>query len=314
MNDLAPVAVFCYERLDHLKETIKKLEQCTLAKDTELFVISDGAKKNNNKEVSEVRSFSHTIKGFKKVTIWESEVNNGLSNAIVMGVSEILKSFDRVIVLEDDLQVSKDFLLYINNALDYYKEDSKVFSICGYKLPFKNKELFKPLNGVHAVPRFGCWGWGIWKDRFDKVEWNITNINELLGDKKQIKQLTRAGEDLLWSLKDEVVGFKSSTWSYRMNYALHKSNSYTIYPNVSKVRNIGSDGTGVHKDKTDKFDVFLDETTEICDYTYSSNQAIDKLYYRYATSYKRWLANKLGLESIIKPLWFSVLKPILKMK
>ena len=77
------------------------------------------------------------IGGFKSVTIFKSKVNKGLAESIIDGVSKIIKTHGKVIVLEDDLVVSKNFLNFMNEALDYYYKHPKVFSISGYSFNLK---------------------------------------------------------------------------------------------------------------------------------------------------------------------------------
>ena len=114
----------------------------TLAKESEFYIFSDAAKTENGVEkVNEVRKFIqdnswHT--GFKKVSIVEAEKNKGLAKSIIGGVSDIIQKYGKVIVLEDDLKLSPYFLEYMNDALEYYREDEKIWSISGYSFPMKS--------------------------------------------------------------------------------------------------------------------------------------------------------------------------------
>ena len=126
---LAPIVLFVYNRLDHTQGVIETLLKNTLAKESEFYIFSDAAKTENGVEkVNEVRKFIqdnswHT--GFKKVSIVEAEKNKGLAKSIIGGVSDIIQKYGKVIVLEDDLKLSPYFLEYVNDALEYYREDEK---------------------------------------------------------------------------------------------------------------------------------------------------------------------------------------------
>ena len=62
-----------------------------------------------------------------------------------------------MIVLEDDLVVSNDFIEYMNNALKYYKDKKNIWSISGYTFPMKALDKYK--NDVY-IARSGCsWGY-----------------------------------------------------------------------------------------------------------------------------------------------------------
>jgi hypothetical protein len=102
------------------------------------------------------------IKGFKSVTIIEREKNWGLAASIIDGVTNIVNQYGKIIVLEDDIVTSHYFLKFMNDALNYYADNPKVWSISGYNYPIKNNglgEAFFYRNG-------SSWGWGTWKYRW----------------------------------------------------------------------------------------------------------------------------------------------------
>src|SRR5690349_9387552 len=108
MKTLAPIVLFCYNRPATLKQTVDSLRNNYWAEESELFIFSDGAKKDADIPlVSEVRAYLKTITGFKKVVITEAAANKGLANSIIGGVHDIINRYDKVIVLEDDLVSSR---------------------------------------------------------------------------------------------------------------------------------------------------------------------------------------------------------------
>ena len=162
-NDLAPIIIFTYRRTPD--KLINSVLKNNLAQQSEVIIYSDGNKnKNDLEDVKEVRKYLHTIEGFKNTKIIESEKNKGLANSIIDGVSEIINKYDKVIVLEDDLIVSNDFLDYMNNALNFYEKDKKIWSISGYgpKLPC----LENYYDDIYLSVRGSSWGWATWKDRW----------------------------------------------------------------------------------------------------------------------------------------------------
>ena len=57
------------------------------------------------------------MSGFASVTRVHRAENMGLARSIVQGVTETLRTHDRVIVLEDDLELSPHFLRYMNDGV-----------------------------------------------------------------------------------------------------------------------------------------------------------------------------------------------------
>ena len=70
MNNLAPIAIFTYNRLDYLKILINSLKKNALSRNSIIFIFSDGWKSDHDKEdVLKVRKYISKISGFKKISI-----------------------------------------------------------------------------------------------------------------------------------------------------------------------------------------------------------------------------------------------------
>ena len=67
LEDLAPISVSVYNRIAHFKNCIKSLAANDLAKNSVLYIFSDGAKPGDEKAVLKVREYARSIKGFKNV-------------------------------------------------------------------------------------------------------------------------------------------------------------------------------------------------------------------------------------------------------
>ena len=80
MNDLSPIGLSTYSRLEHVMRTVSALKNNTLAKHSELHIFSDAAKPGDELKVKAVRDFLKTIDGFKQVFIYEREQNNRIAN------------------------------------------------------------------------------------------------------------------------------------------------------------------------------------------------------------------------------------------
>ena len=110
MSELSPIALFTYIRIDTLKLTLKYLQKNNISKSSVLYIFSDSYKSEiDRKKVEEVRKFLKKLKGFKKIHIVKRKKNFGLSNNITSGVDFVLKKYDKIIVLEDDIIVSSNF-------------------------------------------------------------------------------------------------------------------------------------------------------------------------------------------------------------
>jgi glycosyltransferase involved in cell wall biosynthesis len=129
----APVVLFVYNRPLTLRKTLESLAANDLSMQTELFVFSDGPKENADEEaignIRQVRDLVRERNWCGKVTLIESEKNKGLAASIIEGVTRIVTEYSRIIVVEDDVILSRYFLRFMNDALEQFKDDDKVQSI-----------------------------------------------------------------------------------------------------------------------------------------------------------------------------------------
>ena len=256
MDNLAPIILFVYNRPEHTRQTVEYLFKNRLAESSKLFIFSDGPKNLKDKQkVVEVRELIKNIKGFQEIKITEREKNLGLANSVISGVSEIFKSHNKVIVLEDDIISSPSFLIFMNDALDFYKEDKKIFSVSGYPYPVKIPDSYS--KDVFITHRSSSWGWGTWKDRWEKVDWEVKDFSNFLKDKKAQNLFNKAGEDLLPMLKAQMKGVVDS-WAIRWIYSQLKNNAFCLYPVSPLCKNIGTDRSGTHSSSSKKLNVELD--------------------------------------------------------
>ena len=261
----APIIMFVYNRADHFIQVYNALSACKEAKDSDLFIFSDGAKNDAGKEkVNEVRTAVAAIKDsgdFKSVTVTESPVNKGLAASVIAGVTEVIDRYGKVIVVEDDCKVSPLFLGYMNKALDFYESNKKIGSIAGYTPMIDLPEDYK--NDVFAAYRSCSWTWATWKDRWDGVDWELKYIKEFYKSPNLIRRLNSNGSDRFIRLYRQTKG-NGSSWSVRFGAHLVKNNLLTVYPRFSYNSNIGCDESGVHSksDDNEKMRVDLSKAIE----------------------------------------------------
>lgn len=252
--ETAPIVLFVYNRPHHTERTIESLAKNTLADKSKIFIFSDGPKnEKDEKPVNEVREYIKSVKGFEQINILENKVNKGLANSVIDGVTSIINSFGKAIVVEDDLESSPYFLKFMNEALDFYKNEN-IYSVSGYSFPIKIPADYK--EDVYILPRSSSWGWATWLDRWEKADWEVKDFMDFRKDINSKKLFNNGGEDLTPMLMAQMSG-KIDSWGIRWAYSHFKSNSYCLYPVKSLINNIGIDNSGTHSRASTKFDVEL---------------------------------------------------------
>ena len=256
-----PICLFTYNRLEETKKTIEALKKNYLAVVSELFVFSDGWKNDEGKtRVLELRSYLKTIDGFKNIIIYESSVNKGLANSIIEGVTKVLNTYDKVIVIEDDLITSPNFLNYMNQALTVYENREDIISVSGHSLKFKLPNNYN--SDVYLFGRAGSWGWGTWKKKWKMIDWEINDFEFFKKDFKSQKKFNKNGSDMSSMLKGYFEG-KNNSWAIRFCYNQFKLNMYSVFPVLSKVNNVGFGDEATNCKGYDRFKIDFDTSNKV---------------------------------------------------
>lgn len=235
-----PIALFTYNRADHTQRAVESLLQNAEAKDSNLFIFSDGAKNEKAvKGVEDNRKYIHTVTGFKSVTIVEREKNWGLANSLIAGITDVISKYGRVIVVEDDLILSPYFLKFMNDGLDKYKNDDRVGAICGYIFPIEEK-----LPDNFFLYFMHPWGWATWKRGWDLLN---TDTKYLLRKMRFKTNKFNLGGNCgsYGNLYCQKVGLVDS-WYIRFYASLFLKKKLILFPGKTMVLNRGCDGSGTH--------------------------------------------------------------------
>jgi hypothetical protein len=253
---LAPVVIFTYKRLEHIKQTIESLKANLYADLTDVYVFSDAAKTvEDEEEVNAVRKYLKVIDGFKQITIIAREHNWGLANNIIDGVTTIVNRYGKIIVLEDDLVSSKYFLQFMNEALNIYQTETRVMQVSGYSHKINQEGLRDTFFSRLAYP----WGWATWADRWQYFQRNSDRLIEEFSATDIYNFTLEGTNNDFWR---QVLANHASimhTWWVFFYAAIFQRGGLALYPKVSCIKNIGCDGTGVHCGDSDWFAVDLAE-------------------------------------------------------
>lgn len=243
----APIVVFAFNRLNSLKATIESLLENEEASLSDLFVFVDGPRKmvdGETEKVEQVRRYVESITGFHSLHYKFSEQNKGLANSVISGTTELFESFDRLIVVEDDLFVSHSFLRFMNTMLDRFADDERIMQVSGYGCKLNKSVIREYPYDVYINERAHSWSWATWKDRWMSVDWTVADFEDLSKSKTFIKRFNKRGSDLYGMLKGYING-KNQSWYIRFNYSMHKQGRYSVMPIKSLVKNdgFGNDAT-----------------------------------------------------------------------
>lgn len=247
MNNLAPVAVFAFNRPEPLRLVLERLSTAEKVDDRVIYVYVDGARSENDapkieavvEVIEEIR-----LKRLRNIIVRHRKKNLGCQKNISSAITEVLREHDRIIVVEDDVLVSKTFLAYMDEALELYAGDNRIWGINGHQCPY----LFLPIgfkDDVYLSPRNLCTGWATWRNRWEQVDFEIKDWPEFIREQRNVDRLTAAGNDIRRMLEMHYDG-KLNSWALPCTYYMVKHGMFVVEPRHSLTKNVGFGLESVH--------------------------------------------------------------------
>lgn len=242
-NNLAPIALFAYNRPTHLEACLNALMQNELAAQSSLFIyidkVEDELDIENIKKNKDVIKIANEKQWCANCEITIRNENFGIEKNIIFAVTELINKYNKVIVLEDDLIVSNSFLTYMNTALIKYENEEKVMQIGGYNLIKNTKSSFDAI----LLPITTSWGWATWKRVWNNV--SFESINNISENEKFLFDLDASFP--YYNMFITQLRLKNeNTWDIQFWKHVFKAKGLVLYPKNNLVFNLGFDGSGVH--------------------------------------------------------------------
>ena len=243
MSELAPIALFVYNRPWHVRQTVDALKKNKLAGASDLFIYSDGPKNPGDREnIQAVRDYLQTISGFKTVKIVRQKTNIGLADSIISGVTEVINKYGKIIVLEDDLLTAVDFLRFMNEALEYYSKKNRVMQISGHMF---NLVIKVKTDGVF-LPFTNSIGWGTWQRAWDSLDSKMSGYEIVKENKDLRKKFNLEGAYNFFDMLEAQLKGKIDSWAIRWYLSVFLVEGLVLYPKHSLIKHIGFDSSATH--------------------------------------------------------------------
>jgi len=239
MSENMVIAVFCYKRPEKLRVSMEALLKNPECSDLEIIFFCDGPKGERDREgVMATREYIRSLTGFKKIHHQFREKNLSTGPNFQQGITYLYSNYERFIVVEDDLVVTPNYLRYLIDALEFYKDRQDVFCVTGFCFPI-DKGNYEYDTLVHT--RFCSYGWGSWSNRVSSVIFDSKGLSTLMEETPGFAaKLNAEGLDLQRMLKRQIDG-RISTWDIQMQVHVATNSKKVIYPVISKTHNIGFD-------------------------------------------------------------------------
>ena len=256
-NKYAPVLITTLNRHEHLKNCIESLQNNTLANKTDIFISVDYPPSEKYVEgYKRICEYFHSTKidGFNSVHVFFQEKNLGPNDNYYFLENIIKTEYEFYIFSEDDNIFSKNFLEYMNFYLEKYKDDDSIYSVCGHSIPVKWNTKEEKIIINRSI--LSAYGYGKWIKKEEECNsFTISELKRYMRNPYASWQLfkfskkhfcdainaARGNHYLILNSQKELVYMDITRSIY-----LTLKNKYVIMSTVSKVRNMGYDGSGVN--------------------------------------------------------------------
>jgi hypothetical protein len=190
----APIALFIYNRAGHTRQTITSLQACEGFPKSPVYVFADGPRKAQDiPAVEEARAEAKRLLG-KNAVYLERDANIGVENSIIAGVSQLCDDHGAVVVIEDDLIFSPQFLKFLNSGLRRYQHEPRVMQVCGYMYDVPQ---FRHRSEAIFLPMTNSLGWATWKRAWDQFDPDAIGWREKFRDDRERRRFDLDGHSVV---------------------------------------------------------------------------------------------------------------------
>ena len=162
-----PILVLGFNRPKLFNDCLKRLKSYELIN---IWVSIDGARnKLDYLKIQEIKDCCRLHK-IKKDQILLNEKNYGCRNGVNKGITWFFKKNLKGLVIEDDIEIDKDYIKKINFLLEEFKDNEEIFSISSHYEFLDKVNNNKENDNIKFFksPLCRVWGWATWQDRWDK--------------------------------------------------------------------------------------------------------------------------------------------------
>lgn len=158
--------------------------------------------------------------------------NLGLATHITRAISEVLENFENVIVIEDDVKVSRSFIEVLESNLS--KSNSPRIATWGGFSPIRPIQYLEKFNYWRSSIYFSAWGWGISRNAWKKfnldLNLDLIELEQQLQSSKNWAKLNAIQKRVWRSRFKKVSDSPLFTWDYQMQFMSFKYDLIHMLP------------------------------------------------------------------------------------
>ena len=241
-----PVLFVTFVRPDYARQTWEGIKA---TKPKTLYFYSNKGRAEKEGEVernNEIRSYINEIDWDCDLHIFFREECVNVYDSLRGAIGWLFDNEERGIILEEDCVPTKAFFSFVDQMIEKFKEDKRVWCISGDNIIKQNPSGYDYMfSHLHAM-----YGWASWRDRWRMVNWDHLYIKETIDEHIyyrlfKTKEQAKAKEKALSNMEDML--YRTKCWDYIFGLCMDQYHALTVQPKEHLVKNIGV--TGQHHTK-----------------------------------------------------------------
>ena len=241
-----PVLFVTFVRPDYARQTWEGIKA---TKPKTLYFYSNKGRAEMEGEVernNEIRSYINEIDWDCDLHIFFREECVNVYDSLRGAIDWLFDNEERGIILEEDCVPTKAFFSFVDQMIEKFKEDKRVWCISGDNIIKQNPSGYDYMfSHLHAM-----YGWASWRDRWRMVNWDHLYIKETIDEHIyyrlfKTKEQAKAKEKALSNMEDML--YRTKCWDYIFGLCMDQYHALTVQPKEHLVKNIGV--TGQHHTK-----------------------------------------------------------------
>jgi hypothetical protein len=228
-SDLSAVALLIgYRRIDLIE---RRLQELKLNMKIPVFVSIDGGLTES--EIMKIKALlgkQQWDEEFNSFTYRILEKNFGLANHITSAITECLDQYDYVIVIEDDVVISRNFIASMMLGFEILRQSTDIYAVGGFSA-YKNWMTLGLKNRWRKSKYFSAWGWGTSRSVWNKYQLHLPhNYRKLLQNSDAWNRLDRRKQFTWLGRFGKVDTINPKTWDFQMQFLMLMDDGQMLLP------------------------------------------------------------------------------------
>jgi hypothetical protein len=233
-----PVLIIAFNRPDNLLKLINSLRK---TKYRTIRISIDGPRNTIAQDRDLIKQNIEIVKSINwtdDIEIYQNETNLKPRFAVPRAVNRVLEDFNKLIVLEDDVEVTPEAIQFFTWHLKQLEKSNSIGHISAYNnIPNQIINCAKETQRLSIFPE--SYAWATWRDKWLNYEDEIENVDIMKTFSRNQEYFENIGlfGKLSWCLeKRNAQNNYISTWAYRWMFALWKHNLYCVTSNYNLIK------------------------------------------------------------------------------